>query len=122
MVIFPYEASFMVEIISLVTLGLLIFVAILQVFTYFKGKEKITHESAKSIQRSRIVEKDDFRGDDGMDEDNEKIVAVISAALMAYSTGKIVSVKGVNRIDESCHHVGGWLMHSPQKFWKVRKG
>jgi hypothetical protein len=54
-------------------------------------------------------------------EDNEEIVAAIFAAIKAYSS-KEVLIKKIKTIDQNCNYINRWTIHTPQIFWKTRKG
>lgn len=103
-------------IVGFISLGLLLFLTIFELRISSRKPKKVEEQT---IKISENFEKKNDKREDDMNE--EEIVAVISAAMMAYSSDKIVKKERSKSkaIDEKCSN--RWLAHSPQIFWKPRK-
>lgn len=98
-------------IVELISLGLLIFLIIFEVYRSFHVQKKPEKQTVKTSENFENKREDDMN--------EEEIVAVINAAIMAYSSDKIVKTQKTKQKVVECSN--RWLAHSPQIFWKSRR-
>ncbi len=109
------------EIISWITLIIIIFIAILETLNYFKRR-------TDDLKTGSMIDKKDYNGGKKImpdakisDIEDEEVIAAISAAIKTYSCGKEIILTKIKKMDEKCLS-NGWLIHAPQTFWRIRKG